>query len=216
MAIAFDSTSVGTNTGTADLTIAHTCSGTDRILFVAASAVQPVGVSISGITYAGVAMTRVASEVSVQTNVKVTLFYLINPASGSNNIVITSSGSTAGTTKRGVGMSYTGARQSGVPDASDTEGPTAAATITSTVNTVADNAWLVAAGYGNSAISAGTGATLRNQSNNQLGGFDSNGAKSPAGSHSMTLGNAAADNGGMVMASFAPAVAAFTPRVVMF
>lgn len=44
--------------------------------------------NVTGITYAGVAMTLSTSQIYNADNVKVYQYYLINPASGANNIVV--------------------------------------------------------------------------------------------------------------------------------
>lgn len=206
MAIAFDAASTGTIDSSLTLTFSHTCTGSDRILFVAPGIYDGFTTDVlTGITYNGVAMTRVGMGVA-QTNSRTYLYYLINPDTGANNIVITSSASTK---IRGTGMSYTGANQSGVPDAF-TSGNGSSATMTGTVTTIADNCWLVGSFFGNGAGLAastgtvsrgipGVGAAARN------GGFDSNSVKTPAGSDSLIV-TCTNDNNAWVVASFAPSV----------
>lgn len=66
--------------------------------------------NITGVTYAGVAMTLAAQSATGNNSI----YYLLNPPSGSNSVVIT-----AATTQGlfGAAADYTGAAQSGQPDA---------------------------------------------------------------------------------------------------
>lgn len=207
MAIAFDASSTGESVaGATSLTFAHTCTGSDRILFVATAVIVPNGVNVSGITYNGVALTKV-NESNPQTNIESGLWYLIAPSTGANNIVISAAGTNASTIIGGVGMSYTGAQQSGVPDSSAIINTTTTDPFTQSTTTVADNCWVVASAYSNTAVGASTGATSRNTAigGPRLMGADSNGPKTPAGSYSMSFTNSGGDSSGLVMASFAPA-----------
>jgi hypothetical protein len=207
MAIAFDAAATGKAAAASSLTYAHTCTGSNLVLFVAcALSGNPAGGTITGVTYNGVAMTSIASPIVIQSNVRTYLFYLIAPSTGANNIVISASQSG---TIYGASSSYSGAKQTGVPDSSSTTGPVTTATITGTTTTVADNCWTVMCGFGNSAVGASTGSTSRGIATDGTQGiFDSNGLITPAGSHSMTVTNGSSDNGAVIIASFAPAVAA--------
>ncbi len=105
MAIAFDAQStkyVDSGTG---MTWNHTCTGANRILLVGifrASASR-----ISAITYAGEAMTNL---VTIDTNsVYLSVWYIVNPASGTNAISVTFNGTY--TYVIGGGVSYTGVNQ---------------------------------------------------------------------------------------------------------
>lgn len=93
--ILFDANSTESTQGDTSLTWSHTCTGTDRILFVAVSQFRSgAPLTVTG-TYDGVSMT----ELSTQTygaggDQKLTVLYLVNPASGTNDIVL-SVGSTS-------------------------------------------------------------------------------------------------------------------------
>lgn len=202
-AIAFDAaTQGGTTTGTSH-TFSHTTSGSNRILFVQAHSTTDV---ITGCTYNGSAMTLVDKLDSGFGGVGY-LFYLIAPATGANNVVCSASASEA---LYANAVSYTGAKQSAQPDATnkanDNDGDGAYALA---VTTIADNAWTVLA-FNNGASAAGNaaaGSTLR-ATNGSWGGFrlfDSGGAVTPAGSYTMNvdgLGVSSIIYG--VMASFSP------------
>lgn len=202
MAIAFDATSGGrlTPPGTS-YTLSHTCSGTNRILFVGAGSLND---TITSVTYGGTSMTLVAkSSYPGSGRIGTALYYLINPASGANNIVVSSSASDNITI---AAASYTGAKQSAQPDANSTTN-NAASSVTGSVTTVADNCWLVMAAVNDqNNFTAGSGTTMRQTDPNYSIG-DSNAAKTPAGSHSLTFNISPSASNGAVIASFSPATA---------
>jgi len=91
MALAVDSVSTASGSGTGPFSFSHTCSGSDRLLFVAVSHYH-VNNTVSGITYNSVAMTAVPSGAANNGQFFVTLYYLIAPASGSNTVSVSVSG----------------------------------------------------------------------------------------------------------------------------
>ncbi len=112
---AFDASSSSTVSGASSSTHAHTVStGVNRVLIVGVES-QDASITdgtVTGITYAGVAMTKIdaiqiASDGQYQRS---ELWYLTAPATGSNNIVV----SFTGTVSSGIvgGLSYTNASQS--------------------------------------------------------------------------------------------------------
>lgn len=206
-AIAFDATSEGNTTGTS-YTLAHTTSGTNRLLLVHLLTNNTTDI-ITGITYAGVSMSRISA---VQTDVGGNLFGyvygLVNPASGTNNIVVSASASSL------IGLqdvSYTGVAQTGLPDATQNSGGVDITNSwTAPVTTVADNAWhFVAIRTGTISTVSGGGI---NRLNTNFGGvqttFDSNAAITPAGVHNITGTSANATQNYYISVSFAPASAA--------
>lgn len=204
MAITRDSSGAAAISTTNDLTWAHTCSGTNRLLFVNVYQNNGEGNNIT-VTYAGVSMTSIANASSTDGQSS-HLFYLFAPTSGANNVVIhCSSGNTP---MGGVSSSYKGVLQAGTMDATNTQS-VSATSVTATVTTVADNCWAVLGGVGFNALTASTGSNLVNSADGTVGIFDTNAALTPAGSHSMavTTNNA---NLGVVMASFAPVVLSLT------
>ena len=107
MAIALDvGTSGGNNGGGTSHTYSHTCTGSNLILFVGVSTNSSSDL-ITGVTYNSVAMTLVDKQAGTSTNYSY-LFYLINPATGANNVVVSASSST---TIYSGAVSYTGAKQ---------------------------------------------------------------------------------------------------------
>lgn len=88
----------------------HTTSGSNRILIVFVGGASDPGVS--GITYNSVAMTKFAETTYPGSGYAgFSGWYLINPASGTNTIAVTSSGNCTA-----IASSFTGAKQSGQPD----------------------------------------------------------------------------------------------------
>lgn len=199
MAIARDaSTDWGSTTATS-LTFSHTCTGSNLVLFVG---VRGDGSSdtITGVTYNGVAMTKIIGH-NDWSNRWTYLWYLIAPATGAHNVVITSSSSVL---INGNASSYTGCKQSWVPDAS-AKNNASSTTITTSVTTIADNCRTVLIGTTNVNQAASTGSTQRTlSSDTAFWLYDSNAALTPAWSKSMII---TATSWGMntVIASFAPA-----------
>lgn len=194
--IAFDTAVAGgyTLSGTSH-TFSHTCTGDELILFVLAF-VQ-IGTT-TGVTYNGTAMTLVDSQ--GHTGGNVSMWYLLNPAVGAHNVVVTASGTTV---VAGKSASYTGVRQSAQPDASFKQNFSGTSSVWGAVTTVADNCWtILMVSDQTGGELAGTGTTLRVAADGQAI-FDSNGAISPAGTNFLRTSNAVL-NWGVVMASFAP------------
>ena len=200
--IAYDSSANGSNVnpGTS-LTWSHTCTGADRILFVFTRGGNSEGDKVTGATYAGVAMTALSQSVTTPGSAqqKVRGFYLLNPALGANNVVVSlTSGFLAG-----VSSSYTGVKQSGFPDSINTNTASSASSLTVSTTTVKNNSWTVLGAAGDY-FSAGAGSTLR-ISNSSLQVLDSNGPKTPAGATSMAVNYNISDLGGIIV-SFAPSI----------
>ncbi len=138
MAIAFDAAS-GRHTGTASsATLAHTCSGSDRVLVV--SIKVAAGNTVSGVTYAGVAMTQLVTGTTPTVATRAYMFILVAPALGTNNIVATFSGSNAFGMS---GASYTRARQTQPDAAAVTVSENATGSRTASVTVVEPGSWLV-------------------------------------------------------------------------
>jgi hypothetical protein len=95
----FDAASGGGNTvaGSSSFSFSHTCSGANRILFVVTAKMSNTGSSgnVTAVTYGGVALTlwRTDQVLSGANAGQARLWYLIAPAAGTANIVVTHSGS---------------------------------------------------------------------------------------------------------------------------
>lgn len=202
MAIAFDvaGTAYVPTASTNSITIVPSGSAD----FLVAFTMVPIARNCSGVTWNSVGMTLIDTQNSSFFQLKA--WYLKSPATGSHSLVATADASTE--IYLG-GMFYSGTDTTTQPDASAKQNNASGTTITQTVTTIADNSWLacctLADGGG---LAASTGSTTRGSIlNTAFGVFDSNGAKSPAGSYSMiqTLNNS--NNAGIIV-SFKPLVAA--------
>lgn len=201
MAIAFDASAVATlvNPGTSS-TWAHTCTGANGILFVGVFGDLGAAGHISGATYNAVAMTQIAS-IQVPGDRWLYLFYLLNPASGANNVVVSAAASIA---IQGMSSSYTGAKQTGQPDASstNTQGGSSVSHLIGTLTTVLANCWTVAIYKSNAiVVAAGTGLARQNQNSTII--FDSNAALS-IGSTTLQGNSNTNSSQAIIMASFSP------------
>jgi len=183
-------------------------SGSNRLLvLVVVGAIDSD--DITGANYGGVAMTLVDKLIAGAGSRYSYMFYLLNPASGSNAFDVTGSGF-----NNGHCADYTGVLQSGQPDVSGKASNTGQTSISKAITTVADNCWLVSHESnrgGSPTLTAGANTTIRNQNGNSSAIADSNGAQTPAGSFSQafSFGTAPTD-AKIIVASFSPAPEAAT------
>lgn len=160
------------------LTWSHTVSGTDPVLVASGHTSGSVANPITGITYAGNAMTSVGAVKT--TNNLWAVIYQKTGTTGANNIVISSSASIS---LLAGAVSYTGVDQSNPVDVH--AGATLASTnVVQSLTTTVDNAWLVGAISGNRTLSAASGSTYRDSCCG-YGLYDTNGPKTPAGTYSV-------------------------------
>lgn len=117
MPIAFDAATAATtgNPGSGDTSLAfsHTCSGSDRVLYVFVHGRYHD--NVTGVTYAGVSMTKIASVDDSWAGGEVlgtALYRLVAPATGPNNVVVTMSAARHATASA---ISLTGVHQT-TPD----------------------------------------------------------------------------------------------------
>lgn len=190
------------NAGTT-MTQAHTCTGADRFLTV------NVGhnTTMSWVTYGGVAMTQIGTTSTDGAANSTTTFWLINPLTGANNVVITVA--TSWVIMCHI-VSHTWVIQSGFPDAVVTNWPTTTTSWTQTLTTVANNTWLImcAKWRSGNAITAGANTFIRANIELLYTGLfiaDSNSDQTPAGSKSMNVTSASQEFNG-TMFSLAPSV----------
>lgn len=185
MAIAYDSSSSGFVGTASSLTYSHTCTGTDGLLLVYALSNSGAAGTITGVTYNGVAMTMVV-EFSTGSG-PFSVWYLNNPATGANNVVVSAD---RGTNAIGSGsVSYTGCNQtSSVIDSTNTGTDTGVSSIGKSVTSTVDNCWGVIMTYSgnNGGHTAGTNTTERLDNNYVFIG-DSNSAITPAGSLTLNV-----------------------------
>lgn len=210
--IAFDTASEATPATGTSLSWSHTCSGSDRILFVGVVGNLGSNGDISGVTYGGVALAQVGAPVQVVNDRWLYLFMLVAPPTGTNEIVVSA---VASTFIDAMAVSYTGAKQSAQPDSSSTAVPVhdwPATSLTCTTMTVANNCWTVL--FAKPAWGIGgveSPAALRSGGGVDGGCLfaDSGGPKSPAGTVSLVATSTENAQGwppGMagIIASFAP------------
>lgn len=184
--IAFGSSSTGTTNSASSITFSHTTSGANRYLFVA---VATAASAITGVTYNGSSMTKLNGLVSDS----FTVWGIAGPTSGANNVVVSLSGSSA---IRAIAHSFNGANQTGNPRTTASHSGSGSS-VNHSITTVIDNSWV--AGFcrwdisGGQSQTATSGATQRgtfagDTFSNSLASYDSNSAKTPAGSYNMQLG----------------------------
>lgn len=202
MAIAFDAiTNTAYKNSTAN-TQTHTATGSDGLAVVAVYA--GTSDNVTSVTYNGVSCTLIDKLLmtGAAAGQYIYLYYLTNPATGSQTIQVNSSSNLNGYFSI---ATYTGVNASGQPDASNKGGNSSATSITTSVTTTADNCWLIGFAYTGATMTAGAGTTRRGGS---VAGIieviDSNSATTPAGSDSLILTHTSNFNG-MIIASFAPA-----------
>lgn len=196
MPIAFDAASEAHSTAVTSITKAHTCTGLNRLLVAFGFVNQ--GYGVTGITYAGVAMTLM--QTAINGNDRIASFYLVAPATGTNNAVLSLGGAGSGSC---IAMeSLTGVLQTGQPDASTTAAQSATPK-TSSITVVTAGSWVVICGRdsGSGGTAASTNCTDRSLAQDQLGMFDSGGGQS-AGNFDMTMTSPSSMFS--TMASFAP------------
>ncbi len=195
--IAFDASSTGPGSAS-PLTWNHTFSGSNRLGFITVFCVN--GDVLTAITVNGVSI--LANLIAKKTAVTEThyLFYIIAPPAGSQAIsVTTSAGNLAG-----AAVSYTGCKQTGVPDSSasatQAAGPSTLATSTTIV---LNGSWAVTCALNGTAVpTAGTNITNRNSASRVTIG-DSNTSESP-GSFTQTWNVNTGAASSAIQASFAP------------
>ncbi len=137
MAIARDALSSGggsTNT----VSVSHTITGTDTVLvsFVRLT----IADELSGVTFNGVSMTQVDKKFEGNNEAILYCYILINPSTGTHNIVGTQSGTR---TMAILSQSYTDIGQVSQPDAFADAAGTTLGVNDATVNVVAANSWFV-------------------------------------------------------------------------
>jgi hypothetical protein len=221
MAIAFDTSSYGKNTNTSPITFSHTCTGSNLILFVGVTMRAPSGTpTCSGVTYNGVSMTSLGAVDSSGT-IRVYLFYLINPATGANDVSASFSGLQADTDCVVGASSFSGVTQTdpiNVSGSANNSGGTSS--ITKALTTTVDNCWIFnVVGGNNMTVSVKYSET---SAYNQLQSLYCRGAgayKSTTTAGSVNTGwDSGSGSNDMVIwaAAFKPAIDSFIPKVMIF
>ena len=206
--IAYSTSTTITLNGSGSYSGSFTTSGTNRLLLLCTRHNDGSGGFNGTITYGGVSLTRLATKgfntLGSSAN-WIDMFYLVNPASGSNTLSVSSSAADGGGTfPLAV---YTGVSQSGFPDTQNASGTDNGASWTTTVTPIQDNAWGAICGGSQRDMSAGSGTTKRQFIGQSFLG-DSNGVIPAAAAYSMTINNSQSTVAGSIAVSLAPAVLA--------
>lgn len=211
MARAYDTAS-GTYTTASSVTVAHTTtSNANRLMLTFIFTNDNDGDSdvVSGVTYAGVSMTRYGTY-STTGNQRMTVYGLIAPATGTNNVVVTYTKSTeAGFCT----VTYSDFGQVTQPDSNNTG--TSGSPITLSTTVVTANSWLVSmirfssSGTG----TASTGTTSRSNAGVAFSVGDSNADKA-SGSQSMTWTGAGTGYGLIISIKPVEDAVTFIPRIM--
>jgi hypothetical protein len=219
MAIAFDSKTTSQSAASStSLTFAFNNVAGDFLIVYGQDASASTS-TVTGIKYGGVSMTKAVGGRSSSADRMISIWYLVAPATGSNDVVVTSSTSQA---LRFGAISYSGVAQSSPTDGTDTTlNQTGATTISTDITTTTDNCWMfmfAKDNAGSKTYSSTTGDTIRLATDD--GGHsssDTGAAITPAGSNTMTHQvNSGTVTIGAIAVAFKPATgaaAAFTPRV---
>lgn len=187
--------------------------GDNRMLIVWVADANRDG--ITGVTYGGQTMTQIDKQTFCTFGEFDYMFYLANPPSGANDIVVSASPST---NVYLTAASYAGVSQVNTPDNKNKRTDCTAQTNDQIgLTPIADNTWLImGASDDSSAMSAGTATTKRGTGNN-FAMFDSNSPISPAASTSLYITTAGNNKFSMMIISLAPfSGAAAVRRNVMY
>ena len=173
--IAFDAASnSGYQAAASSYSWSHTCTGANRYLTVDISMLS-LAQTVSSITYNSVALTLIGVKNSISGAARVEQWGLVAPATGSNTIAVTLSGSIA---SAGTAVSYTGVHQTypteGFNSAQATNVGAADASVA--ITPIADNCWVHAA-----VASDDTSITANQTSRNNVTGGGGSGADEDTG-----------------------------------
>ena len=208
--ISFDAASSGNTTGLS-LTVSHTVgTGKNRILLVSLG-IRTNPVTGDEVTFNGVALTRY--DVQYPVVGYQALWYLINPDSGTHDIVSTS---VASVNHVQASASYFGVDQVSPIDVGGKTTSDSASTLSQSLITTAINDWIFASGIDNTETqTAASGSTQRATTalNIVSGIYDNNVSLNPAGTYSIGFDLSGAQSCGII--AFALKPAALPPKVML-
>lgn len=182
-AIAYDAIGAGGASSPAtSVTYSHTVTGSNPgiIIMVMIGDVNGGAGTVTGVTYAGSAAAQTQTWGPTGGR-KMDMWDKTATATGANNVVVSYGNSVYSDVNS---LSYSGVDQTNLEDTSTQSNGASPRTVS--ITTTADNCWLVgsASDLGTGPATASTGTTSRGTAGAMRIG-DSNGAKTPAGSHSM-------------------------------
>lgn len=210
-AIAHDLTSSAQCDSCASVTVSHTVTGSNLML-IGCSGMEHLGHgsdSVSGATWNGVAMSAVDQTIFSGGHDVVSQWYLINPDTGTHDLVFSFSTPDIEEGAAGIGTSLTGVSQA-APEAQNKANGTGTA-ITVSVITVAANAWLIdcVEGVGGAVVLTVNAAQtqLANVPNtgNMTSAVSSQGPIATPGSTAMAWTAASSEDWATIASSYAPA-----------
>lgn len=210
LAIAFDSAGgYFDNSGSiSSFTLSHTVTGSNPILVVFPDMDEGAGQTPTGVTYNSASLTQAGTR-QAQGNDAGYCYIKQGPSTGTNNVVVTSSGNiTSGSHQmRFPALSYSGTAQTGQPDSVGQSSFTSSTSHSQTTTVVAANCWLVGYTRNDTEVCAvGSGTTSRATASTGRGS-DSNGTVA-TGSRSLNWTTVSSVKGeGHVVSIAPPAVA---------
>ena len=207
MAIALGSVNTTGDTSGSYTSIAVSGANTIGYIF----AIGDTSDNLTGITWGGSAMTKVASG-RPGTDRYIGLWYIINPSSSSTITL------TGGTYKEAYEFYYTGAKQSAQPDSYTDNSSSLNAALTLTTTVVATGCWTVMIskddGTGNVNYTTNVGVVRIGPNGGGLCMSDSNGTVGTGNQATTHTLNSGTPNHYGVVVSIAPSGSAFIPKVM--
>lgn len=204
--IVFDAVTTNNPSATNTSTYAHTVAKLEnRVLIVGVSAFDTTigNRTVSTITYGGVGLTRIGTDADNATsNGRTALFYLLNPATGANNTVITMGGTCNNFAN--YSTSFSGVKQVYPPQTASQTTVTASKPATINLTGLIDGELIVDVMNGNAGPMSfnSSQSTLMNQnSSTGMGGYRILGA---AGTYAASYTTSANDDYALSAAMFAP------------
>ena len=191
MALAHDASSVRTPTSGTSASWSHTCTGSDRVLFVTIESYRASdgGYTPTSVTYNGVSMTKIVDTLYGNGDKeRITVWGLIAPATGSNTISVSFSANQAEIVA--TADSYTGADQTTAWSATpktDTTDNTTSYSVTVTDGATGDLVYGGIANFNGGTPTWGAGQTQRANHNGDAGGDSSVYCAEEAGASSVTF-----------------------------
>jgi hypothetical protein len=153
---------------------------------------------MTGLTYNGVALTKIGPTIDIFKGYT-SLWYLLNPATGTHNIVVTKSGGTQ--ILKIAAASYTGVRQTSQPDLAANK-LQIGGTLTMSLTPPTPASWMVMAAHGDGPIDtfAPNANTIMRNVNQNVGFFDNGGPTNGATTLSVFQPHGADGVGGFILA----------------
>jgi RHS repeat-associated protein len=181
--IAFDNSGLGGNgTPASSLTFSYTTnSNTNGLIIVsvdeATSSPSCTSDKVTGVTNNGTSLTDLGYYAKDTNGLAVKTYYGFAPATSTHNIVVSASASCI---RYAAAATYTGVKQSGMPDASGSGNPLSSSGSVSLLQgttTASYNAWAIVVGVPSTAgaATAGANTTIRQQQSGEIYYADSNG-----------------------------------------